>query len=88
MLKIYYICPANHLKQNFMKKVITIAAAALILASFASCKKDYTCTCKGTNLTTITYTLGKLTKKDATDVCDTWNTTVKIGDATASCELD
>ena len=55
-----------------MKK-ITLLAAVVIAASFASCKKNYTCTCTGTSQGvsgTYTYDLGKIKKKDAKSSCD------------------
>jgi hypothetical protein len=55
-----------------MKK-ITLLAAVIVAASFASCKKNYTCVCTDTyNGTTETYTydLGKIKKKDAKSKCD------------------
>ena len=51
-----------------MKK-ITLLAAVVIAASFASCKKNYTCVCTYTSAgttETYTYDLGKIKKKDAT----------------------
>ena len=51
-----------------MKK-ITLLAAVVIAASFASCKKNYTCACTwsdGTSAGSYTY---KNTKKKATDAC-------------------
>ena len=71
-----------------MKKVIFIVAIAFMLVSFASCKKEYTCTCKGTTLTEISYTLGIITKKDAKAQCDLKQTAAKAADATASCDLE
>ncbi len=63
-----------------MKK-ITLLAAVIVAASFASCKKNYTCTCSGTYngvSGTYTYDLGKIKKKDAKSSCDaagsTWVT--------------
>ncbi|MES2515878.1 MAG: hypothetical protein V4580_17115 [Bacteroidota bacterium] len=55
-----------------MKK-ITLLAAVVIAASFASCKKDYTCVCTGTNngvSGSYTYDLGKIKKKDAKASCE------------------
>lgn len=56
-----------------MKK-ITLLAAVVIAASFASCKKNYTCVCtytSGGTTETYTYDLGKIKKKDAKDNCNT-----------------
>lgn len=55
-----------------MKK-ITLLAAVVIAASFASCKKDYTCVCTGTSSvynSSYTFDLGKIKKKDAKSSCD------------------
>ena len=55
-----------------MKK-ITLLAAVVIAASFASCKKDYTCVCTGTSSvynSSYTFDLGKIKKKDAKASCD------------------
>lgn len=57
-----------------MKK-ITLWAAVLMAAFFASCKKSYTCTCTRPNPSTglngtYTYDLGKIKKKDAQSSCD------------------
>ena len=73
-----------------MKKgLLLIAGAAFILAlGFTSCKKDYTCECTfsaGTPSISLPYT--KVKKKDAKDACSAAETTYKIVDAAASCEL-
>ena len=53
-----------------MKK-ITLLAAVIVAASFASCKKNYTCVCTYAGTTgTYTYDLGKIKKKDAKSSCD------------------
>lgn len=60
------------LKTLKMKK-ITLLAAVVIAASFASCKKNYTCVCTYTyagTTETYTYDLGKIKKKDAKSSCD------------------
>jgi hypothetical protein len=60
------------LKTLKMKK-ITLLASVVIAASFASCKKDYTCVCTYTyagTTETYTYDLGKIKKKDAKASCD------------------
>lgn len=66
-----------------MKK-ITLLAAVIIAASFASCKKEYTCECT-TTINGATYTAsgtsGKMKKKDAKTWCENGNdsyTTCKI----------
>ena len=59
-----------------MKK-ITLLAAVVIAASFASCKKTYSCVCTDSiDGTTQTYTSAKMKKKDATTWCETGNSSV------------
>ena len=62
------------LKKLKMKK-ITLLAAVVIAASFASCKKNYTCSCTwnddGTSAGSYTY---NNTKKKAKDACEANNT--------------
>jgi len=51
-----------------MKKIII---ALVAVAFFASCKKDYTCTCTESVLNTTTSTsLGKVKKADAETACN------------------
>ena len=57
-----------------MKK-ITLLAAVIIAASFASCKKNYTCECTVTGSTTvIASATAKMKKKDAVTWCESDNT--------------
>ena len=58
-----------------MKKALTLfAGVALVAMLFTSCKKDYTCTCTISGVSTpATYT--KVSKKTATDACDALNAT-------------
>lgn len=59
-----------------MKKIVPILALAAI-AAFASCKKEYSCTCsyKATGIdTTIKHDLGKQKKSDAESSCDKYET--------------
>ncbi len=65
------------LKKNKKMKKITLLAAVVIAASFASCKKDYTCVCTVPASsssyyagTSYTYDLGKIKKKDAKASCE------------------
>ena len=67
-----------------MKKVILFAAASLFV--LASCKKDYTCTCKA-NGTEATGTYNGAKKKDAEKACDDAETALKSQDSAASCTL-
>ncbi len=71
-----------------MKKLFTIAVIALVFASLASCKKDYTCTCKGNEMGTLTAPMPSTTEKKAKDACDAFQVTYQNGDATVKCELD
>jgi|APLak6261682754_1056148.scaffolds.fasta_scaffold00444_9 hypothetical protein len=52
-----------------MKK-ITLIAIAFIAVTFASCKKDYTCTCvtTGSSTANVTKIIG-VSKKSATALC-------------------
>ncbi|MES2133573.1 MAG: hypothetical protein V4506_14585 [Bacteroidota bacterium] len=57
-----------------MKK-ITLLAAVIVAASFASCKKNYTCVCTTNNSSngfaaSYTFDLGKIKKGDAKSACD------------------
>ncbi len=56
-----------------MKK-ITLLAAVVVASTFASCKKNYTCVCTGSQTGsgsyTYTYDLGKIKKKDAKSTCN------------------
>lgn len=59
-----------------MKKVFSIVAGLALVASLASCKKDYTCSCKdseGEEWEKVD--LGKTTKKKAKDACEATNAT-------------
>ena len=57
-------------------KIIT-AIAILGTLTFASCKKDYTCTCTtvvGTSSTTETHSVSDATHKDAQSTCNNYAT--------------
>ncbi len=81
-----------------MKKLIPVAAVAVLAMMFTSCKKDYTCTCtstiSGTGITTTTadtkIDLGKQKKKDAESACSGRNaSSTSMGITTAvSCKLN
>ncbi len=69
-----------------MKKALTLfAGVALVAMLFTSCKKDYTCTCTVSGVST-TVTYSKVSKKDATTSCDASNATFVI--AGGSCKLN
>ena len=61
-----------------MKK-ITILSIAIIALSFASCKKDRTCTCSttvnGADAGTVTVVYKKVSKKSGTAACTSAQTT-------------
>lgn len=72
--------------QKIMKKVITIAAVALLGAIvLPSCKKDYTCTCTIQGQS-VSYTYNKVKKSDAKTSCDQQNTAASI--LGGSCSLN
>ncbi len=53
---------------------MTVIAIASV-AAFASCKKDYTCTCTevvGTISNTTTHSISNATHNDAKNTCDTY----------------
>jgi hypothetical protein len=57
-------------KLNKMKIKLSIIALALFtVASFSSCKKDYTCECSGDG-ESFKYEYPKMKKKDAQEACD------------------
>jgi len=69
-----------------MKKVLLVVA--VVGLSMASCKKDYTCTCKDTdtvNPGSDVVIKGTAKKKDADKVCDAANTT--YSSAGYSCKI-
>ncbi len=70
-----------------MKKLSMIAMGVVLVASLASCKKDYTCTCTWTDgsssLSSSTTLHAK--KKDAESACEA--NQVTNGSSTWKCEL-
>ncbi|RYD57982.1 MAG: hypothetical protein EOP56_06840 [Sphingobacteriales bacterium] len=73
-----------------MKKIASIAVIAIFAVGFTSCKKDYTCTCTwkvGNETKTQASAFGKQKKGDANDACDALETTYKMADPNAKCEL-
>ena len=72
-----------------MKKSLFLAAVASLF--FASCKKDYTCTCTTTSagVSATASTTIKDTKKNAKDACEAGNTSSTVGGITTSinCEI-
>lgn len=71
-----------------MKKVLTLLFVASLAMGAVSCSKDYTCECAAaTNLPAQTVPIADASKSEATDACDALETTRKIVDAAATCEL-
>ena len=68
-----------------MKKIILIPVA-LIAISFASCKKDYTCTCKDSTGGEVRK-FSKVTKNQAHANCQTKTFTDANGSSTETCTL-
>ncbi len=76
-----------------MKKTLLTLAAGAFLLSFASCKKDYTCTCTissgGQNFGTSTISIENSSKGDAKDKCPESTTVTSAGvSATQTCDLN
>ena len=69
-----------------MKKVLGIAAIALFAFSFASCKKDYTCTCTDSTGTVTKVTYEKVKKADAEEACSASSSIWAL--LGGSCSLD
>lgn len=72
-----------------MKKVLLLAAVAVSF-TMVSCKKDYTCSCSGTDLPSNfqKFEYGKTKKKDAEDACSTQESQLKsVGYTDASCSI-
>ncbi len=70
-----------------MKKVLIMASFAVFV--LASCKKDYTCTCKVNGVSTGSSTTIKDTKKNAESRCNEGdNTTTAFGvTVTTECSI-
>jgi hypothetical protein len=66
-----------------MKKVLLAVA---VVAFFASCKKDYVCTCSSPGETDELFQIKDAKKSDAKDACDTFNSLAIIGGG--SCSLN
>ena len=61
-----------------MKKVIknTLVLAACSALAFVSCKKDYHCQCAFNNQVVYTKDLGVRTQENATNVCNSYDSTI------------
>lgn len=58
-----------------MKNVLkTLALATIVVVSFASCKKDYTCTCTDANGEQTVTTYENVKKSDAEAACEVSST--------------
>lgn len=68
-----------------MKK-IALLSIALMALSFASCKKDWTCTCKDATGGEVKK-FSKITKKQALSNCQTETLTDSGGSRTETCKL-
>jgi hypothetical protein len=73
-----------------MKKTMIVLGIALF--AFSSCKKEYTCSCSAYTYMTITaeaadYDLGKQSKADAEEACESLQDINVILDPAATCEL-
>lgn len=61
-----------------MKKATYFVIIVLIcLVSFISCKKEYHCSCTFNNTVVFTKDLGSQVKKNATDQCSSYDSTIK-----------
>jgi hypothetical protein len=67
-----------------MKKVLFVAAVALMAISFSSCKKDYTCKCTAAGQPDINLELKDVKKKDAKDACNSAGSVYILGGYTCS----
>lgn len=73
-----------------MKKIALVAVAAISMSLFASCKKDFTCSCKvtsGGSTSEVAQTYPKTSKSTAKKACESYESTVAMAGATAECSL-
>lgn len=70
-----------------MKKITLLAAAAMIVASMSSCKKEYTCECTttGSGYSASASATAKMTKKDAKAWCE--GSSASSAGMTTTCKL-
>jgi hypothetical protein len=77
-----------------MKKTLFGLSAAVMLLSFASCKKDYNCTCEfkfnNAPKQSTSYAINNASRGDAHDACDASETNLKsvAGNTDVECELN
>ena len=69
-----------------MKKLIIAIAALGMSFAFTSCEKNYTCTCTWNGNVVSSQELGKMSRSEAEDQCNT-NSTSVLGQ-TWDCDLD
>ena len=65
-----------------MKKIVSVAIAAVFVLGMASCKKDYTCVCKVTGVVDNSLPLGKQKKSDAETACSLYQVSGEV------CEIE
>ncbi|RYE23247.1 MAG: hypothetical protein EOP51_11145 [Sphingobacteriales bacterium] len=71
-------------------KPLAFGIFAIASLSFASCKKDYTCTCTssiGSTSQTYTQSLPNQTRADAKDACENYENSNTGGAVLTSCHL-
>lgn len=74
---------------NYNRVMKTAALLLVIPVVFASCKRDFTCTCKSTNVlgveSTEVYSLENQTRPDAVENCENYERA--NGFSTRNCNL-
>ena len=70
-----------------MKKIVIVFGAILM---FASCKKDWTCSCVVNGADAGSYTIADETKNNAKDECDEGDTSISLFGTTivSECEIN
>ncbi len=69
-----------------MKKIL-FSMLALSALTFASCKKDYNCTCSFSVGANTVIPIQKAKKKDAKSTCENAESTYKLADPGVKCSL-
>lgn len=70
-----------------MKQYLFLFAAAVVMFSFSSCKKDYTCQCAFGNGAKFTPIVIHNTKGNAKDECESWGVGVAGQGNATTCKL-
>lgn len=84
----YLFVYINSNKPKKMKKLMMLVAVATFALAATSCTKDYTCSCSAAGLLPAQdYPYSDVKKADAEDACDVVQTSRKLADAAATCEL-